>query len=51
MYRWLPVPLPGLASIHQVCNCARAQGHGQKDIAALLLAVEAMAGTAPIAGG
>jgi 3-hydroxyisobutyrate dehydrogenase-like beta-hydroxyacid dehydrogenase len=38
------VPLPGLAAIHQVTSSARALGHGGKDIAALVLAVEAAAG-------
>jgi 3-hydroxyisobutyrate dehydrogenase len=38
------VPLPGLAAIHEVTTQALALGHGGKDIAAQLLAVEALAG-------
>jgi 3-hydroxyisobutyrate dehydrogenase-like beta-hydroxyacid dehydrogenase len=38
------VPMPGLAAIHQVCSCARAQGVGGEDIAAVIKAVETMAG-------
>jgi 3-hydroxyisobutyrate dehydrogenase len=38
------VSLPGLAAIHQVTGEARALGHGPKDIAAQLLAVENAAG-------
>jgi len=38
------VPMPGLAAIHQVCLSAKALGIGGKDIAAVVEAVEAMAG-------
>jgi 3-hydroxyisobutyrate dehydrogenase len=40
----LKVPMPGLSAIHQVCSAARAQGHGGEDIAAVIKAIEAMAG-------
>ena len=38
------VPMPGLAAIHQVCTSACAHGLGGEDIAAIVKAVEAMAG-------
>jgi 3-hydroxyisobutyrate dehydrogenase len=40
------VPMPGLATIHQMTNALRALGHGGADIAAQLLAVEELAGKA-----
>ena len=36
----LGVPMPGLAAIREVCQAARAQGHGQEDIAAVVKAIE-----------
>jgi 3-hydroxyisobutyrate dehydrogenase-like beta-hydroxyacid dehydrogenase len=38
------VPLPGLATIHQVTSMARALGYGAEDIAAQIRAVETAAG-------
>lgn len=38
------VPMPGLAAAHQVCVTARARGLGKEDIAAVLKAIELMAG-------
>jgi 3-hydroxyisobutyrate dehydrogenase-like beta-hydroxyacid dehydrogenase len=38
------VPLPGLASIREVCQSARAQGFGQEDIAAVYKALARAAG-------
>lgn len=40
----LRVPMPGLAAIREVCQAARAQGHGQEDIAAVVKAIEKGAG-------
>ena len=40
----LRVPMPGLAAIREVCQAARAQGHGQEDIAAVVKAIESAAG-------
>ncbi len=40
----LRVPMPGLAAIREVCQAARAQGHGQEDIAAVVKAIEKAAG-------
>ena len=40
----LGVPMPGLAAIREVCQAARAQGHGQEDIAAVVKAIETAAG-------
>lgn len=40
----LRVPMPGLAAIREVCQAARAQGHGQEDIAAVVKAIETAAG-------
>jgi len=40
----LRVPMPALAATHQVCSSARAQGFGGEDIAAVIKAVEALAG-------
>jgi 3-hydroxyisobutyrate dehydrogenase len=41
------VPLPGLATIHQVTGMTRALGHGAEDIAAQIKAVEAAAALVP----
>jgi 3-hydroxyisobutyrate dehydrogenase-like beta-hydroxyacid dehydrogenase len=38
------VPMPGLAALHEVVSAARALGHGGEDIAAVVTAIEAMAG-------
>lgn len=38
------VPMPGLAAIREVHQAARAQGHGQEDIAAVVKALEHAAG-------
>ena len=40
----LRAPMPGLAAIREVCQAARAQGHGQEDIAAVVKALEKAAG-------
>jgi 3-hydroxyisobutyrate dehydrogenase-like beta-hydroxyacid dehydrogenase len=40
----LRVAMPGLAAIREVCQAARAQGHGQEDIAAVVKALEKAAG-------
>jgi 3-hydroxyisobutyrate dehydrogenase-like beta-hydroxyacid dehydrogenase len=38
------VSMPGLAAIREMCQAARAQGHGGEDIAAVVKAVESAAG-------
>jgi 3-hydroxyisobutyrate dehydrogenase len=44
------VPMPGLAAVHQVVSASRALGLGGEDIAALVKALEAMAGMPPQGG-
>jgi 3-hydroxyisobutyrate dehydrogenase len=39
------VAMPGLAAIREVCQAARGQGYGQEDIAAVVKALERMAGS------